>query len=108
VALEKVCFAPKRVAIGGAVDVTFVLRSTTNRTQSLLVDLAVHFVKASGGASPKIFKLKRVTLAPQGEAEFKSRISLAVHTTRKPHPGIHAVDVVVNGQALHAGRFEVR
>jgi hypothetical protein len=34
-------------------------------------------------------------------------VSLAVHTTRKPRPGVHAVDVVVNGKAERVGAFEV-
>jgi hypothetical protein len=38
---------------------------------------------------------------------FATRISLAVHTTRVPRPGTHAVDVLVNGQPARAGAFEV-
>jgi hypothetical protein len=46
-------------------------------------------------------------LPPQGKVELQTSISLAVHTTRMPRPGIHAVDVLVNGKALHAGSFRV-
>ena len=70
------------------------------------MDLAVHFVKASGGR-PKIFKLARVSLPPRGRVELRTTVSLAVHTTRRPRPGTHAVDVVVNGTAMPAGSFEV-
>jgi hypothetical protein len=34
-------------------------------------------------------------------------VSLAVHTTRKPNPGKHAVDVIVNGAAVPVGAFSV-
>jgi hypothetical protein len=34
-------------------------------------------------------------------------VSLAVHTTRKPQPGRHAVDVIVNGATLALGEFDV-
>ena len=34
-------------------------------------------------------------------------VSLAVHTTRRPRPGTHAVEVVVNGAATPIGSFEV-
>jgi hypothetical protein len=107
VALENVRFEPKRVAIGGRVAVRFTLAATGSRAQSLLVDLAVHFVKANGKPSPKVFKLRRVELPPRGRVELDKTISLAVHTTRQPHPGRHAVDVLVNGVALPAGSFEV-
>lgn len=107
VAIERVRFEPARVPIGGGVRVCFALRSRARATQHLLVDVAVHFVKASGGASPKVFKLKRVELAPRAAIELQTRISLAVHTTRKPRPGTHAVEVLVNGVAFPAGAFEV-
>jgi len=107
VAIEDVRFQPKRVAIGGQVAVSFTLRSTARTSQDLLVDLAVHFVKANGNGSPKVFKLKRIELPPRGRVELATRVSMAVHTTRKPRPGRHAVDVLVNGEATRAGAFEV-
>jgi 3-methyladenine DNA glycosylase AlkC len=105
--IEQVRFEPKRVAIGGRVGMRFVLRSTAPVPQDLLVDVAVHFVKANGRTSPKVFKLKRLTLPPRGRVALGTRISLAVHTTRKPRPGTHAVDVLVNGVKTRAGAFEV-
>lgn len=107
VAIEDVRFEPKRVAIGGQVSVSFTVRSTARTSQALLVDLAVHFVKARGSGSPKVFKLKRIELPARGSVELQTRVSLAVHTTRVPRPGAHAVDVLVNGHALRAGSFDV-
>ncbi|HYC79250.1 MAG TPA: DNA alkylation repair protein [Planctomycetota bacterium] len=107
VVVENVRFEPPRVAIGANVSARFALRGAARGTQNLLVDLAVHFVKANGKASPKVFKLNRVTLPPRGVATFATRISLAVHTTRKPFPGAHRIDVLVNGAAFPAGSFEV-
>jgi 3-methyladenine DNA glycosylase AlkC len=51
VAIEDVLFAPKRVPIGGRMSVKFTLRSKAREPQDLLVDLAVHFVKARGNSS---------------------------------------------------------
>ncbi len=107
VAIEDVRFQPKTVAIGGRVSVSFTLQSTARTSQNLLVDLVVHFVKAKGSGSPKVFKLKRIELPARGKAELQTTVSLAIHTTRKPRPGTHAVDVIVNGEALRAGAFEV-
>jgi 3-methyladenine DNA glycosylase AlkC len=108
VVLERARFTPRRVAIGGTVAVTFALRSRAGRSQDLLVDLAVHFVKARGSSGrPKVFKVRRVVLPPRGTVRLAARISLAVHTTRVPRPGRHAVDVLVNGVALPAGAFDV-
>lgn len=107
VRLDEMTITPRRVAIGGNVSISFTLRSTARGPQSLLVDLAVHFVKATGRTSPKVFKLQRVELAPGERAIFRKRISLAVHTTRKPRAGAHEVDVLVNGARIPAGSFTV-
>jgi 3-methyladenine DNA glycosylase AlkC len=107
VAVEDVRIAPARVAIGGAVSVGFVLRSRSRTPQNLLVDLAVHFVRAGGRSSRKVFKLRRMTMAARDRAALSTAVSLAVHTTRKPHPGRHKVDLLVNGKAIALGTFDV-
>lgn len=98
---------PRRVPIGEKVEVAFALRSKSKRAQNLLVDLRVHFVKASGAPRPKVFKLQRVTLAAGQRIELQARVSLAVHTTRVPRPGKHVVEALVNGSPLPLGDFEV-
>ena len=107
VSIEDVRCVPRRIAIGGRVAISFVLRSRSRASQNLLVDIAIHFVKANGRAMPKVFKLKRVALPPRGRVELDTAVSMAVHTTRKPQPGTHAVDVIVNGKANRIGSFVV-
>jgi 3-methyladenine DNA glycosylase AlkC len=105
--LEDVHFEPGRVAIGGRVTMSFAVRSRAREAQDLLVDVAVHFVKARGATSRKVFKVGRLTLPPRGRVTLTTTFSLAVHTTRVPRPGTHVVDVILNGQARRAGSFEV-
>lgn len=107
VAVESVTFSPRRVRIGGRVAMTFALKSTSTRQQELLVDVAVHFVKARGVGAPKVFRLRRLALAPGGRVDLNTTFSLAIHTTRVPRPGRHAVDVIVNGRAVRVGSFDV-
>lgn len=107
VAVEDVRIAPRRLRIGGRVSIGFALRSRSRHAQDLLVDLAVHFVKANGRPSAKVFKVKRIALPARGRAELATSVSLAVHTTRKPQPGRHAVDVIVNGRSTPVGSFRV-
>lgn len=108
VEVTSAAFEPKRVAIGGKTRVTFTIRATARQPQSLAVDLVVHFIKARGQASPKVFKLAAVSLNPREEATFAKNVSLAIHTTRKPNPGRHAVDALINGQRFELGAFAVR
>jgi len=107
VSLESVTLTPRRVRIGATVAMAFALLSTSRRPQHLLVDVAVHFVKARRAAVPKVFKLGRFVVGPRERIRLETRFSLAVHTTRVPRPGHHAVEVIVNGRRLPAGSFEV-
>ena len=107
VSIEHVAIAPRRVKIGGRVRVVFQLTSTTKRPQDLVVDMAVHFVKAAGRTGRKVFKLARVALPAGGRMTLEKTVSLAVHTTRLPRAGRHAVDVIVNGRTIPIGWFDV-
>jgi hypothetical protein len=107
VELTGATFEPKRVPIGGKVRIGVTLRSNGARTQDLVVDLVVHFVKANGQSSPKVFKIDNVKLKARQNLELSKVISLAVHTTRKPYPGRHTVDVQINGVTFPLGAFTV-
>jgi len=107
VALDRVHITPARVSIGDRVSVSFAVRSRSRTAQDLLIDVAVHFVKANRKTAPKVFKLTRVCLEPKATVELHTSVSLAIHTTRKPRPGPHAVDVIINGKAQRIGSFDV-
>jgi 3-methyladenine DNA glycosylase AlkC len=107
VRVKDVRIEPPRVAIGEKVQIEFVIESTSAFSQDLLVDLTVEFVKATGRVAPKVFKLGRVVLPKGGSAKFARKVSLAVHTTRKPNPGSHGVGILLNGARLSLGQFEV-
>ncbi len=107
IAVGKVRFIPSRPAIGSFVDITCEIANRVVGAQRLLVDLRVHYVKASGRTSPKVFKLKEVELAPREVVRFSKRLSLAQLTTRTHYAGKHQVEVLVNGRAYSIGSFQL-
>lgn len=107
VSIRNVSIEPKEVPIGGSVAFAFEIKSNESQEQRVLVDLRVHFVKANGKTRPKVFKLKIVELSPQEAVKIQKKISVADMTTRKHYPGLHKVDVVVNGSAKSLGEFIV-
>jgi hypothetical protein len=73
----------------------------------VLLDLRIHFVKANGKPSPKVFKLRTVTLEPGRIQELRKTVSLAELTTRKHYPGNHDVEALVNGKVVPLGSFQL-
>ncbi|MGI9216249.1 MAG: DNA alkylation repair protein, partial [Hydrogenophaga sp.] len=95
-------------AVGGSVDLAVTLTSTARAPQDLVVDYAVHHVRANGGTSPKVFKGWKLTLAPGETRALAKCHSLRPVTTRTLYPGTHQVGLLVNGVAVAAGAFELR
>jgi 3-methyladenine DNA glycosylase AlkC len=107
VSVREVEISPAVVPIGESVTISVELENDSSATQRLLVDLRVQFVKANGKPSPKVFKLKELELPASESARLTKTISLAQHTTRTHYPGLHRVELLVNGGARDAGTFEV-
>ena len=99
--------APHRAVIGGKVAVAFEVTNTTAKPQRVLVDCAVHYIKANGASRAKVFKLKTLDLAPHETQRVGKQISLAEMSTRKHYPGLHRVDVILNGRSQPLGCFEL-
>jgi 3-methyladenine DNA glycosylase AlkC len=103
VRIENPRFSPKRLRIGGTLELSFDLESQSKKAQTLLVDFAVHFVKANGKSAPKVFKLRSVELDPGARASLAARVSFKQLTTRKHYPGVHRIEALVNGVAFPLG-----
>jgi 3-methyladenine DNA glycosylase AlkC len=95
------------VPLGASFRFAFIVLSLAPHDQELVVDYAVHFVKASGSAHPKVFKLRRITLGASESFAFSGKVSLAAMTTRRHYAGLHRVEVLVNGVGFHLGDVEV-
>ncbi len=99
--------SPARVALGAAVEMVLTLQSGAAHPQNLVVDYAVHHVKADGSLSPKVFKGWQLTLAPGEAATLRKLHSMRPVTTRRYHAGRHGVAVQVNGQTVASGHFSL-
>jgi 3-methyladenine DNA glycosylase AlkC len=98
---------PKRVVMGEKVNIAFDVSDTSNKAQQVLVDFCIHYVKASGKTSAKVFKLKVLALGARQTARLSKTVSTTELTTRKHYAGVHRVEVLLNGQARALGSFEL-
>jgi 3-methyladenine DNA glycosylase AlkC len=98
---------PAVIRLGEKITLSFDVKSTVSESQRLVIDYAIDYVKANGGTSAKVFKLKALTLAGGG-SEFVSRGQhIKELTTRKHYVGKHAVHIMVNGERLASTSFEI-
>ena len=103
----RLALSPKRVAVGDSMAMEVRLQSTSTRTQKLVIDYAVHHVKANGGTSAKVFKGWVLELAGGESRSLRKAHSLRPITTRRYHAGQHTVELRVNGQTLASAAFEL-
>lgn len=100
---------PASVLLGGeGVTLDVALQSRSRAPQVLEVDYAVHHVKAHGGATAKVFKGWKITLAAGEHRRLQKRHALKPITTRRYHAGRHAVDLRINGQVVAQSGFDLR
>jgi len=103
--------SPRLAVPGGSVHIAFEVIGTTvgldEAPQRVLVDFCVHYVKANGQTRAKVFKLRTLELASGQTVVLSKKISLAQMTTRRHYPGIHKIDVILNGHAQPLGEFEL-
>jgi 3-methyladenine DNA glycosylase AlkC len=107
VQVREIHIAPAVASIGDSVTFTVELSNDGSAAHQLLIELRVHFVKANGRPSPKVFALKELELRPHGAVQLTKTISLAQHTTRTHYPGQHRVEVLVNGRPSRTGVFDI-
>ena len=78
-----------------------------DQPQKLLIDYVMHFMRANGKLSPKVFKWTELDLQP-GETRSLSKLhGYKKVTTRKDYPGLQKISVQINGQDVGACEFEL-
>jgi 3-methyladenine DNA glycosylase AlkC len=106
-AVTDVSITPARPRLGERLHIAFAVHNSSPREQAVMVDVVVHYVKASGKTSAKVFKISQLHL-PAGQTQRVGKhISLADMTTRKHHSGTHSVEALINGEKQALGVFEL-
>jgi 3-methyladenine DNA glycosylase AlkC len=104
----RLTLAPRRITLGESLQLDLQLLSTARRTQTLVIDYAVHHVKADGSLSPKVFKGWHLQLAAGETRQLRKNHPVRPITTRRYHAGRHVLDLRVNGQVLAEAEFDLQ
>lgn len=98
VAVQGLRITPTQIELGESVTLTFELTSQQSEPAPLVVDYAIHHVKANGSTSVKVFKLKNITLDAGERLTVTKKHGFRKITTRAYYSGRHQVDILLNGQ----------
>lgn len=107
VQVDAFAVGPARIALGDCIALTADIASTADAPQQLVADYAIHYVKKNGEASRKVFKLKEIALPPSGRTTLAISQTVRDFTTRKHYAGHHRVELIVNGETVAEGGFEL-
>lgn len=107
VALADFSVAPDLLKLGDSLQLSFTLQSTAVTEQNLVIDFVIHFVKANGQTSGKVFKLKTAVLPPNQSLTISKNHAIRPITTRTYYPGSHRVEIQINGQIVGERNFEL-
>lgn len=95
------------VKFGSALQFSLSIESMGQSDQALMIDYVVHHQKANGTTSAKVFKWKTAVLSPQKKLIVTKKHMIKKITTRVYYPGLHGLDVVVNGICVASADFQL-
>lgn len=97
--------SPQEVRIGQKVEISACLEAVEDTR--LLLDWRIHFQKANGASGPKVFKGTTMELKAGEVKYWRTSLATVQRSTRVLYPGIHRVELLLNGEFHPLGAFEL-
>ena len=95
------------VNFGEALIFEMSLHSEAKQDQALIIDYIIHHQKANGRTTPKVFKWKTLTLRAGVTHYASKKHPFKQITTRSYYPGLHRLEILVNGEVQGGAAFEL-
>jgi len=99
--------APRAIRLGETISITVNLASIDVKSQKLVIDYRVHYVRKSGQTALKVFKMKELILAPKEGVTITRDRLIKNFSTRQHHAGRHEIELLINGEALGRVFFDL-
>ncbi len=96
-----------KVMFGDYLDFSASITSSSKKPQAIIIDYAIHFLKADGKQKPKVFKWTKTTLEPGNPLKLQRRHPIRPITTRKYYAGPQSLSLRINGQDFGDETFEL-
>ena len=99
---------PGEIVTGEVISFSCEIVSLGRDSQSLMIDYVIHFRRSNGNTSAKVFKLTKKSLKPGESLAIQKKHSFQPISTRRYYPGIHAIEIQVNGSILARQEFTLK
>lgn len=103
---DVVLSCPPEVFLGEVMPISVAFKAQAD--QKLLIDYVLHFMRANGKLSPKVFKWTEMSVRAGERVELQKSHPYKVVTTRKDYPGTQKLSLQVNGQVVAERPFELK
>ena len=95
------------IMLGEPLDIIVKISSNSEDKQYVVVDYAVHYIKANGQSSAKVFKWKNLRLKPGQSVTLEKTHPFKKVTTRRHYQGTHKIELLINGKHASESSFEL-
>ncbi len=98
---------PAEISVGQSVQMSATLSNCSAKNQKLVVDYKLHYVRNAGKTNAKVFKWSNLNLDAKSEITLNKQHPMKVTTVRKLYPGLHKVELQVNGVVVAESEFNL-
>lgn len=107
IGIEQFKISTPTVKIGESLEFGFDLLNNNNKKTKIRLEYAIYYQKANGTLTKKVHKISEKEYAAESATRITRKHSFKVVTTRKLHPGLHEVSIIINGNEFERYGFEL-
>lgn len=105
ISIEDFQLSTPEVKIGGSLEFSFKLLNNNDTKAKIRLEYGLYYQKANGTLTKKVCKISEKEYAANSITQINRKHSFKVVTTRKFHPGLHQVAVIINGNEFEKYDF---
>ena len=107
ISIENFQISMAEVKVGDSLEFSFNLLNTNNKKAKIRLEYGVYYQKANGTLAKKVHKISEKEYAGNSITPVTRKHAFRVVTTRKFHPGLHQIAVIINGNEFEKHNFEL-
>jgi 3-methyladenine DNA glycosylase AlkC len=107
VMIKDLALSKKKIKIGDTLDFSFKVEVLQKLPARLRIEYGIYYVKSNGNQNRKIFQITERDFSKAEICEIKRKQRFTDFTTRKHHPGLHKLSIVVNGKEMADVEFNL-